>query len=125
MISGQLRHQVTIEQPIATRTGSGAQIDSYLPFLENIWAAIEPISSTETYGASQIQSTATTRIRIRYRPGITAKMRVKVSRDRSSPDLIDYYDIEGDPIEVTTRRREIWLNCTKRGAAGFRTGPPS
>jgi SPP1 family predicted phage head-tail adaptor len=102
-----------------------SQVDSYVPFLADIWAAIEPISSTEIYGASQIQSTATTRIRIRYRPGITAKMRVKVSRDRSSPDLVDYYDIEGDPIEVTTRRREIWLNCKKRSGSGFRTGPPS
>lgn len=125
MICGQLRHKITIEQPIPTRTASMAQVDSYVPFLENIWAAIEPISSSETYGASQIQSTATTRFRIRFRRGITAKMRVKVSRDRSSPDQVDYYDIEGDPIEVTTRRREIWLNCVKRGAAGFRTGPPS
>ena len=90
MISGQLRHKVTIEAPVPTRTTSMSQVDSYVPFLADIWAAIEPISSTEIYGASQIQSTATTRIRIRYRPGITAKMRIRVSRDRSSPDLVDY-----------------------------------
>lgn len=122
MIAGQLRHKVTIEQPIETRTASFATVDDWQPFLSDIWAAIEPISGGKSYVASQVTSQATTRIRLRYRPGITAKMRVKyVSNLAGSPTITEYYDIE-DPQELLTRRRELWLLCKKRDAQGFRAG---
>jgi SPP1 family predicted phage head-tail adaptor len=113
---------VTIEQPIRTRTPSGAFVDDWEPFLEDIWAAIEPISGRKGYTASQVTAEATTRIRMRYRPGVTAKMRVKyVSNVAGSPTFTEYYDIE-TPVEVVTRRRELHLECKKRDAQGFRAG---
>ena len=83
------------------------------------WAAIEPMMGREYFAAAQIQSDATVRIRIRYRTGVTPKMRVRHVAERGSPTLFEYYEIES-VISPREEGRELVLMCRKLDAQGFR-----
>jgi SPP1 family predicted phage head-tail adaptor len=121
--SGKLRHKITIERPIPGRSERGGVRESYEPWLTDIWAEVLGLGPKELMAAQQVQSSVTAKIRIRYRPGINAKMRVRWARSEGgSPTKVDYYDIEGPPIEVQGRTNEIWLMCVRRDAEGYRTG---
>jgi SPP1 family predicted phage head-tail adaptor len=121
MRAGPLRHRITLEQPVSARSGSGAVRDIYEPWLENIRGAIEDIRGNESWVAHQIAADVSTRIRIRYREGVTAKHRVRHDRLPGSPTGIDYYEIES-VIRADGKKTELWLFCRKRDAEGFRTG---
>ncbi len=123
METGSLRHKVDIERPVEVRGELGGTSEQFELFLENIWASVEPLSPSEYFAAAQVQSETSVRIRIRYRPGITSTMRVRqlVSRG-SSPSQYRYFSIEGEPLSVLGRDREIHLMCKLREAEGFRTG---
>lgn len=120
MEAGQLRDRVRIEQAMARQTDSGAVVQEYAPWIE-CWAAVEPLTPREIFAAQQLQSEISTRIRIRYRPGLNAKCRVIHVRQAGSPTLEDRYDVEGPPLEMRARG-EIHLMCVRREAEGFRIG---
>lgn len=122
---GELRHKVTIERPIAGagRNERGGVSESYEPYLVDIWAEVQQLGPIARFAAQQVQSSITTKIRIRYRPGINAKMRVRWEHgEGGSPTTIEYFAIEGPPIPVEGRTNEIWLMCVKRDAEGWRSG---
>lgn len=119
---GELRHKVTIERPVQGRNERGGPKDDWQPWLVNIWAEVRALGPREQMLAQQVQSSITTKIRIRYRPGIDATMRVRWQHGGGSPSTIDFFDIEGPPIPVDGRTNEIWLMCVKRDAEGYRTG---
>jgi SPP1 family predicted phage head-tail adaptor len=125
ILAGTLRHRVTIQAPQDARTNSGATKTVFVDYLGPIWASVEPLTARELWAAAQVQSEATVRIRIRYRPGITAKMRVKWQRIPGSPNVYDWYEIEGPPIDIEGRHHELHLMCVLREAEGFRQGAPS
>lgn len=124
ILAGLLRHRVTIQAPTEVRTGSGATDIVYVDQFDT-WASVEPLTAREMWAASQVQSEATTRIRLRYRPGITAKHRVRWRRIAGSPSVYDYFDIDGPPIDIEGRHHELHLMCVLRQAEGFRQGAPA
>lgn len=123
MEAGELRHRVMIQRPVNERQALGSFEEKFEDYLE-VWASIEPLSPREYLAAAQIASDITTRIKIRYRPGIDATMRVVHRKVSGSPTEETIYKIEGNPIDVFGRRREIHLMCRHRDAEGFRQGPP-
>lgn len=79
MRAGRLRHQVTIQQLVAGSPGqqlNGEPDESWTAYLTDVWASIEPLRGRELFAAQEHHSEITTRIELRYRPGVTAKMRV-------------------------------------------------
>ncbi len=84
--AGDFNQRVTIEAKVYDLDTDGEQIyvDTDGATLEDTWEAVAsmisaqimPISGGELIAAAAVQSKVTTRIRIRYRPGITAAMRV-------------------------------------------------
>lgn len=118
--AGPLRSRVRIQRAVKRRTSSGAFVEDYEPWI-TCWAAIEPLLPREFWAAQQVQSEITTRIRIRYRPGLNAKCRVLHARTGGSPTLVDRYDVEGPPIEDRANG-QIQLMCVRRDAEGFRIG---
>lgn len=121
--SGEMRHIGNIERLIEGATDStGVPGARYELWAENVRFAIDDWKSPEAYNAEQVQGTLTTRIRVRYRPGIVATMRlVYCTNPGQSPAIFEYYDITGVTRDITLRV-ETQLNCIKRDAAGFRTG---
>ena len=98
--AGQLRFQVTIQQPTITQS-YGEPTETWSKFATAM-ADIEPLSGREYFAAKQIMSEQMFKITIRYIAGITKKMRVSYGGD--------YYDIQ-DINDVKTRHRELQLMC--------------
>ena len=74
MRAGDLRRRVTIQQKSVTRDTYGAEVISWTD-VATVWASVEDLSGRELYDAERITTEVTTRIRIRYRAGITTDMR--------------------------------------------------
>lgn len=73
---GNLRHRVTIEKPVKKTDPYGDPYDDWSDHA-TVWAAIEPLTGREYWGAQQVNSEVTGKIRIRYLPGVDPTMRVK------------------------------------------------
>ncbi len=76
MEAGALRHKVIIQQPTETTNSLGEITPSWTTFA-TVWAEILPLSGKEYWSSKQVNSEVTGKIRIRYKSGITPKMRVK------------------------------------------------
>lgn len=72
---GAMRHRVTIEEPVRTGdAGGGAEI-SWQPVV-TAWAEIQPKTGREIFESDQLGGRVTHDVRLRFRAGITPKMRV-------------------------------------------------
>lgn len=75
MNSGQLRHFVTIEQPIITQDDYGAAVTTWTTYA-TVRCKIETVSSTEFEYAKSFGSTTTKKITTRYIRGVLTTFRV-------------------------------------------------
>lgn len=120
--SGTLRQVGDIEVLIEAIDKIGAPSTSYEVFAENVRFDFADWRVTEGLQAKEIQSSVLTYITMRWRPGITSKMRIKHIVDyTTSPPTADYYDIQG-VIRDPTLRVALQLACMKRDATGYRIG---
>lgn len=106
MQAGSLDDRVTIQRLVAASpdvTGSGMPDESWQDYL-TVYASVEPLNGRELFAAQEHHAEVTTRIRIRYRDGITAKMRI-VDGDGT------IYDIKGQPLKFK-RDGYIEMLCT-------------
>ena len=102
MNPGQLDQRVTIERKSGGRDEWGQPLpDTWTP-LVTVWAAVEPLIGREYMAAAAMQSDVSTRIRMRYRPGITPADRV-MHEGRA-------YGIES-VIDIRSSKRELVLMC--------------
>ena len=106
MRAGDLTERVTVERFTSTTYDElGQPIEAWAP-LFTCWAAVEPLTGREYLAAGALLSEVTARIRMRYRPGITAADRVihngKVYGITSVAD-------------VHSSRRELQLQCRAIG----------
>lgn len=105
MKAGRLRHRVTLQSlatgsPQKTEMGSA---DQAWADVVTVWADIRPLQGTKLFNAQQVQSDVTTEIEIRYRAGVTAKMRAKHGTN--------LYDIEA-VIQPDARPIRLVLHCS-------------
>ena len=103
MNPGKLRHRVTLQEYKEVVDQYGTPIDQGWQDIATVWASVEPIQGREYIQLQNTQSELTTRIRIRYRPGIKAAMRV-LYNDR-------IFEIVGPPIDPEERHLELQLMC--------------
>lgn len=73
--SGKLRHRVSLQELVSDRDSEGVLQPSWVE-IDQVWAAVEPLSAREFVQAGADQSEVSARITIRYRTGVTAGMRV-------------------------------------------------
>jgi SPP1 family predicted phage head-tail adaptor len=78
MQAGPLRHLITFNELNVELDSDGAQVESWIPAFGGlrISAEITALSGKELIAAQAVQSQVKARIKIRYRPGIVASMRV-------------------------------------------------
>lgn len=75
--AGRLRHRITIQEPRQQQDSTtGAIRTVWVDFATFVAAEIAPLSVREFIASSQMQSQITARITVRYRPGLTAQMRI-------------------------------------------------
>lgn len=105
MKAGQLDQRVTVERYTSTEDELGQPIEAWAP-LFTCWAAVEPLNGREFFAASTTLSETTTRVRIRYRPGLTVV-------DRINHDGV-LYDIQAI-INPKSGDRELVVMCKAGG----------
>ena len=105
MKSGDLDQRVTVERFTSTVDDWGTPIESWAP-LFSCWAAVEPLVGREFIAAQAAQSEVTARIRMRFRPWMTAQDRVIHNGTT--------YGIES-LIDVRSDHRELVLMCKALG----------
>ena len=101
MNPGDLDQRVTFSRQTNQQDELGQPVNTWVT-LGTVWAAVEPQAGREFVAAGAQQSELTTKIRIRYRPGVTTGDRV----------LHDgrVYDIQS-VIDYRSARRELVLLC--------------
>jgi len=105
MRAGQLRHRIAIEQKTAGQDANGEEVIAWANWA-TVWASVEPLRGQEYTAFQTQQASVDTRIRVRYRDGITTDtMRVTHGSD--------VYDIES-VIHVMERNREVYLMCRRQ-----------
>lgn len=78
LFAGTLRHRIAIQEPTETQdpnTGEITIVWNTVSGMSAVPAEIAPLSAKEFIAGQAIQSEIVARITIRYRAGITAKMR--------------------------------------------------
>lgn len=101
MNAGKLDQRVTVERFTTTTDSWGQPIETWAP-LFTCWAAVEPLVGREFIAAQAAQSEVTARIRMRYRPGLTAQDRV--IHDGKTYNIVSV-------IDVRSENRELVLMC--------------
>ncbi len=108
--AGQLRHSIEIQRRHTATDNMSDASEEWVTVVKPVAASIEPLSGRELYASQQHNSEITVRIRIRYRPGITADMRVVHG------GVI--YPIVYPPINPNMKNAELHLMCS----AGLHAG---
>lgn len=106
MAAGALRHRIRIEQRVTeVDSDDGERTESWEDaFGVLLSAEIAPLSGRELVAAAAVQSKVAVRVRIRYRSGVSASMRV-VHRDAA-------YNIEAVMPDTDSGRQYLTLHCT-------------
>ena len=105
MKAGVLNQQVRLEVQTTVQDDYGQPLNEWLP-VATLWAAVEPLQGREYIAASMLTSAVEARIRLRYRPGVTAAMRVIHGQDT--------YGIQA-VIHIKSARQELQLMCKSVG----------
>ena len=76
MDAGSLNKRVTIQSPAEVRGADYADVQRTWTDVASVWASIEPLSARELFQNREVSSELTTRVRMRYLSGVSAKQRV-------------------------------------------------
>ena len=127
LTSGEMRHIGDLEKLVVGTDATGAPRTDYEIFAKDIRFGIDDWKPYETWAANAPESALSTRLRIRYRPGLdgiapsTMRIKRRTSDAGVSPVVFEYYDIIGAVRDPTTRV-DLTLWCMRRDAAGFKIG---
>lgn len=98
MQAGRLKNRVIIQQQSATQDAIGQPVNTWTTYA-TVWADIRHRSGIEEIKAGEVASTIRASIRVRYKAGVTAAMRVShgssiyhikaVLRDEQNKDYMD------------------------------------
>lgn len=104
--AGALRHRGRIEQLVVELDSDGERTETWVDaFGVLLPAEIAPLSGRELVAAAAVQSKVAVRIRVRYRPGISASMRF-LHRDVA-------YGIEAVTPDTGSGVGYLTLHCTQ------------
>lgn len=127
--SGELRHVGNIERRVPGTDSTGAPSVTYVLWAENVRFAIDDWKPYENQVAQSVERSVVTRIRIRYRPGMSgagpSQFRlVYLTNPGQSDPVYEIYDVMGAVRDISLRI-ELQLTCSLRDAAGYRVGAPA
>ena len=75
MRAGELRHRLTLQQPVETVNDFGETVISYSD-VDTVWGAVDPNAGKRYFEAMQANSEIQGAIRLRYRSDIEATWRI-------------------------------------------------
>lgn len=107
LAAGILNRRVTLQRVAADAPDPHGQPGPFWSDVAEIWAAVEPLAGREYLQAMASHSEATVKIRIRYRPDVTARDRIILRGVQ--------HDIES-VIDIDDGHEELQLMCRVRSA---------
>lgn len=105
--AGKLRHRLVIQYQAESQNQQTGAIDVVWTNVATVWGSIEPISAREFIASQSEDSKLSTRITIRYRSDIDAKMRLYHAAKGQ------YYNIEGVLSDKESGLEYITLPCSE------------
>lgn len=102
MNAGKLDQRVTLQELQGGVDELGQPLPDTWADVATLWAAVEPLQGREYIAAGAMVSAVETRIRLRYRQGVTSAMRVVHGAT--------VYGIQS-VIHIRSNRRELQLMC--------------
>lgn len=110
MRAGKYRHRVNLQTPVdgAADGAGGRAAPTWTNVVANLAAKVVPLTGREQFQQQQINPSVNHRVEIRYRSGITSKMRILYGTRELYIDSV---------IDVEERHREIHLMCEEKQAA--------
>lgn len=108
MQAGKLRHRVIIESAVVSQDSFGGETTTWSA-AGTVWASVEPLRGREYLEAKQQQIEVSTRIRMRYRAGVTSGMRLRWT----NPDAVVHVFEVVDVIHDATHLRQMELMCVE------------
>lgn len=103
--AGVLRHVIKIQEPIGIQDEFGSIVNTWVDVFPLVYASIDPLSAREFIAASNLENKISARITIRYRPGITGKMRILHGSK--------VYNIEGVLPDVDSGLEYLTIPCSE------------
>lgn len=106
---GTLRHRISLETAsIAQDAYGGVHQAATTPFA-TVWGSVEDLAGELVYTAEQEHSQITTKITVRFYPGVSPDMLARVTMDRRTRtfDILGVTDPDG-------RRVMLELSCKER-----------
>ena len=106
---GALRHRVNISTVTPTQDAyGGVHTATTTPFV-TVWGEVQDLSGRELYAAEELHSQITTKITVRFYPGIGPAMVASVAMDQKTRtfDILSVTDPDG-------RRVMLELSCKER-----------
>lgn len=78
MEAGKLRHRIALQAVTVTKDSGGILLETWATVIgsSSVPASLEPLKGREYYQAAAVAAENTIPVTIRYRPGVTAAMRV-------------------------------------------------
>jgi SPP1 family predicted phage head-tail adaptor len=101
MQAGNLRNRITVQDKNVTQNAYGEEVITWTT-VDEVWAAVEPLMGREFMAAKQVQAEVSTRIRMRFIPGLAPEMRVLFGSR-----VFEILSVQ----HVYERRRELILMC--------------
>lgn len=105
MKAGQLDQRVTLEQLVEGQDEAGQPFTDWVPVFD-AWAAVKPLTGREFIAAQAAVREITARVKMRYRPGVTAADRIV--HDGTTYSVTSVADVHSS-------RRELHLMCKAVG----------
>lgn len=103
MRAGTLDQRVTLEQLVEGQDEAGQPFEDWLPVFD-AWAAVEPLRGREVIRADAVANITDVLVKLRYRPGVLASMRIKHGSDTYSIATV---------INIKSANREVELLCKR------------
>lgn len=101
---GKLKHRVTLQEYTATRDSYGAELEAWVD-IATVWASVEPLTGREYFQTQQINAEISTKVTIRFKAGVTAKMRL-IYNDRVF-EIISVINTEEKDVQLVLMCREM------------------
>lgn len=103
--AGELRHRMTIQAPVETRSAAGDSVPAWTT-IATVWASVRAISGREFWAGSQVYAEASMEVRIRYRADVRSSWRLAWD-ERTGTRYLDILGV----LDPDGRRADLVLPC--------------
>lgn len=102
MNPGQLNKRITFLEQTASQNSYGESENTWNE-IATVWANVKPLQGRELYLAKQVHAEISSKITIRYRPGVLPKMRIKYG--------VRTLEIIAPPIDIEEKNLFLEIAC--------------